>query len=475
MSTRSRTALPILPALVPALLLASVFSACGGDDGDGGPDSDGVGGADAADAAGSGNGGEAPGTGGNEGTPPARVPGTDGYDCTAASGSIPALQLAPIVPGFTRPVLVTHAPNDEERLFVVEQDGLIWVVTRSGSGDEATYTKSTEPFLDVDALTRSPGDQVGDHNERGLLGLAFHPDYAENGLFYIHHIANGDEAGTAEGDVLIEEFQVSSDPNVADPASKRLVLQVPHPHINHNGGALNFGSDGYLYIAIGDGGNDFANFQIDPDGYGQRTDDLLGNLLRISPTADGSEPYTVPSGNLVDDEPSAADEIWDFGLRNPFRFNFDGCTGRLYVGDVGQGSLEEIDVEEASEGGKNYGWSLMEGTECREAGCDETGLIQPVATFSTGGSSIVGGAVYRGTQIPALRGTYFYGETSGANRIFTFVYESGKPTTPVERTDDVNPSTDEGRYILTSLQNGGDGEIYATDMATGALLQLQAE
>jgi glucose/arabinose dehydrogenase len=388
------------------------------------------------------------------------------------------LALLPIGGSFTRPVLVTHPPGDTTHLFVVEQNGKIWIVTKAGSGAGATYTKSAAPFLDVTDTTRSPSDGIsGYQEERGLLGLAFHPDYATNGLFYIHHTADGTVSGALEGDAMIEEYHVSSDPAVADAASVRKVLYISHQDDkNHNGGQITFGSDGYLYIGMGDGGG--ADNQY---GHAQTVDELLGNILRIDPTASGGNAYSSPTNNLKSVMSTALPEIWDYGFRNPYRFNFDGCTGDLYVGDVGQNTWEEIDIESAGDGRRNYGWSIMEGDQCHGGGgtCDETGLTLPVTTLPTSASSIVGGSVYRGAEIPGLRGTYLYGKTGGG-AVYSFVYDGTSISTPVDQSDNVNPSTDSGRYTITSIQNGGDGELYFTDMANAAtdaghLLKLVVE
>lgn len=443
-----------LATCLSPLLLLGLAAACGDNgDSDDGTATGGGGGAPATGGTNAGTGGTTPTTGGSNpgtggtggGTDGNPIAGTENYDCTAPSGDVPELEFGLVAGGFSgRPVLVTHAPNDTERLFVVEQDGLIKIISNIEDG-----TVLEDEFIDLsDKLTR-------DGNEEGLLGLAFHPDYATNGLFYVHYSAADDlDDESEQGDVTIEEYKVSDDPNIADAESGRLVLHVPHPGANnHNGGTISFGSDGFLYIAIGDGGTGGANA---PD-----LTKLLGKVLRINPLESGDDRYTIPDGNLVDENDAAEPEIWDFGLRNPFRMNFDACTGHLYIGDVGEVTWEEINVELAGEGHKNYGWPTMEGLVCRSNGCDQTGLTLPVTAFDRlAGTSVAGGSVYRGSEIPALRGTYFYADTGNA-RIWSFSFDGEDITDPVNLTEDLPV----GQF--TSIQNGGDGELYVTDFSNG--------
>lgn len=418
---------------VPLLVTAGVV-ACGSTDGDG---------ADGNVAGGS------PGYGGFTGDP--AIPGTESYDCSDATGDVPTLELVPIATGFTRPVLVTHAPGDTERLFVVEQGGVIRIISDVEAG-----TILDEPFLDLGERVTRRG------NEQGLLGLAFHPNYVQNGRFYVHYSAGASLDESEEGDTIIEEYIV--DPNNSDRAeigSARRVLHVAQPAENHNGGTITFGPDDLLYIGLGDGGGGGDRF-----GNGQNLDTLLGKILRIDPDARGDAAYTTPPDNL-------RGAIWDYGLRNPYRFNFDTCTGDLYIGDVGQDAWEEIDVERGGKGKKNYGWPVMEGLVCYQAeSCDRDGLTAPVAVFDRiGGTSVVGGAVYRGSAIPALRGTYFYADT-GNRRIWSFTSNGDEISEPVNRSDEILVG------VITSIQNGGDGELYFTDFADlgdgGQVLRLEA-
>jgi Glucose / Sorbosone dehydrogenase/IPT/TIG domain len=260
-------------------------------------------------------------------------------------------------------------------------------------------------FLDIRSL-------VGCCGERGLLGLAFHPRYSENGFFFV------DYTNTA-GDTVIARYRVSSDPGAADSSSGVTLLTIPQPFANHNGGQLAFGPDGYLYVGMGDGGS--AN---DPMCNGQRDESLLGKILRIDVANAGSAPfYGIPPDNPFAAPGGARDEIWAKGLRNPWRFSFDRSTGDLFIGDVGQGAREEIDFQAAgAPGGRNYGWKIMEGTICGGGGtsgcpggvptCNSPVLTLPILEYSHSGGdcSVTGGYVYRGRQFPSLVGTYLYGD-----------------------------------------------------------------
>lgn len=295
------------------------------------------------------------------------------------------LAVRPVASGLANPLFLTTPPGDL-RLFVVEQPGRIRVI-------ESGALRPT-PFLDIAARVLSGG-------ERGLLGLAFHPRYAENGRFYVYYTDR-------DGDTRVERYTVSpSDPNVADAASAALVLAQEQPAPNHNGGQLTFGPDGYLYVALGDGGG-----VGDPNGNAQSLGTLLGKLLRID--VDGAAPYAIPSDNPFAGQAGRRGEIWAYGLRNPWRFAFDLPAQRLYIADVGQGAREEIDAVALAAAGVNYGWNRTEGTACYAAAtCDRTGLQPPVHEYGHDeGCSITGGYVYRGTD-PALAGIvghYFYSD-----------------------------------------------------------------
>jgi glucose/arabinose dehydrogenase len=308
-----------------------------------------------------------------------------------ASAATPVLQLLPVVTsGLSSPVLVTHA--GDARLFVVEQAGRIRIV----QGGALLPT----PFLDITG-------PVGDGGERGLLGLAFHPQYASNGRFFVFYTRSDD------GDLQISEFARSAgDPNLANGASERPLLRIEHSsQANHNGGMLAFGPDGMLYIATGDGGG-----SGDPLGSGQNANSRLGKILRIDvDPPNPSDPYEIPPDNpfvgLAGD-----DLVWSLGLRNPWRFSFDRTTGDLWIGDVGQGSWEEIDRATTGSGrgrGVNYGWNIMEGAHCYNAGsCNQAGLTLPLTEYAhgSGDCSVTGGYVYRGGTSPVLSGLYLFGD-----------------------------------------------------------------
>jgi glucose/arabinose dehydrogenase len=312
------------------------------------------------------------------------------------------LALEPVATGFAFPLLLT-APAGDARLFIVEKGGLVKIV-KSGATLAA-------PFLDLTSL-------VSSGSEQGLLGLAFDPQYAANGRFFVSYT-------NLAGDNVLASYQVSSDADRADPASAVVRLTVGQPYDNHNGGHIVFGPDGYLYFGIGDGGSGG-----DPEGHGQDRNDLLGSLLRLD--VSGTTGYAVPASNPFAGTAGARGELWDWGLRNPWRFSFDRSTGDLYIGDVGQNEREEIDVSTAGSGGGkglNYGWSIMEGTRCyNAASCDMSGLTLPVLDYThSDGCSVTGGYVYRGSAIPALAGTYFYSDFCGG-WVRSFRYVGGAVT-----------------------------------------------
>ncbi len=449
------------------LPLSFCFLACGGEDDAPGSGADGTGaggtgggtgtGGAATGGAGTGGtgaGGTATGGAGTGGSPVTmmRVPGAENYNCNPPEGTPGALRLTQVGSGYTQPILVTHPPADP-RLFVVEQEGVIKI---NGGGT----------FLDITDKAIGPGESNNQADERGLLGLAFHPDHAQNGLFYVYYIES------SSNDSVLAEYTIGASADVADENSERVLLRFNQPHDNHNGGTIAFGADGYLYVALGDGGGaDFQNYGGDPDRNGQNPSTMLGTILRIDPAAGGT--YTSPAGNY----PGALPEIWSIGLRNPYRMNFDGCTGDLYIGDVGQNVKEEIDVVEFTEAGKNFGWSTMEGTTCFNhdnfddplASCDQTGLTLPVLEYdNNGGAAVIGGAVYRGSAIPWLRGTYLY-----ADNVQNFVYsttydrDTNAASAPQNLTGQLSPN------FITAIQNGSDGEVYFVS-ALGSIFRLEA-
>ncbi len=293
-----------------------------------------------------------------------------------------ALRLENVAAGFDSPLYVT-APAGDARLFVVEQTGRIRIV--------ASGTVLPVPFLDLSTRISTGG-------ERGLLSVAFHPQYASNGFFFVNFT-------DVAGNTRVERFHVSGNANVADPVSSTLIIGIAQPFANHNGGLVMFGTDGMLYIGMGDGGSGG-----DPNGNGQNRNALLGKMLRID--VNGALPYRVPPDNPFVGQLGTRPEIWAYGLRNPWRFAFDRVSGQLYIADVGQGAREEIDVAAASAGGLNYGWNVMEGMACyAAASCARAGLTLPLFDYDhSQGCSITGGFVYRGTRIPELAGVYLYSD-----------------------------------------------------------------
>lgn len=439
------------------VLLAGLFTglnaaACGGvgDSGQGGTagaasTSTDAGGGGAGAAGGTGAAGGAGGSGG--GAPSVQV------DCSPPDGDPPSLQLTEIATGFERPILVKAAPGDDERLFVAEQTGRIWIV-QDGQ-------KSAEPFLDIQELVANPDAANGYHQEQGLLGLAFHPEYKDNGRFFVHYSEGPFSDPDPKGDTRIVEYRRSDDPNKADPAPVATILAQSQPYSNHNGGSIEFSpADGFLYIGLGDGGG-----SGDPLGSGQDVNSLLGKILRID--VDSGDPYAAPPGNMAGGLP----EIWSMGFRNPWRFSFDPCTGDMYVGDVGQDDWEEVSVEKAGEGGKNYGWSTMEGAHCYEPanGCETGGLVMPVTEYDhVTGKSITGGHVYRGEKMPGLRGMYFYADHL-TPRVWMFRWDGGAAVTPADVSSDVAPPE-----LVSSFGQDNHGELYMVSLY-GSIYRIDPE
>lgn len=315
-----------------------------------------------------------------------------GIDRPAAGGG-PSISLVTYASGFFLPVDITNSGMaDDDRLFVVEQNGFVRVVNGDGSVRPI-------PFLNV-------SDRIVWGGERGLLGIAFHPDYANNGYFYVNYTRTGD------GDTVIARFSVTDDPNLADPASELILMTLDQPYSNHNGGDLAFGPDGYLYIPTGDGG-----LFGDPEERAQNLASPLGKILRID--VDNGFPYAIPPDNPFLGVPGALPEIWALGLRNPWRFSFDRLTGDMFIGDVGQGNWEEIDYQPAaSAGGENYGWDCYEGNQIYEpTSCsgNPDDYVFPIHEYSHAvGHAVTGGYIYRGAEFPDLYGHYFFADFTDA-------------------------------------------------------------
>jgi glucose/arabinose dehydrogenase len=360
----------------------------------------------------------------------------------APLGGASLLALEPIATGLSNPVALAHAGDGSGRLFIVEVAGRIKV----HDGAQVLPT----PFLDISPLVSSGG-------ERGLLGLAFHPDYVDNGYFYVYYTTKA-EGPLAEGTIVIARYQVSGNPQIADAGSRLSLVTIPHPgHSNHNGGQLAFGPDGYLYAGVGDGGGGG-----DPDRNAQDLGVLLGKVLRID--VDATPPY-IPVDNPFVGTPGARGEIWALGLRNPWRLSFDRVTGDLFIGDVGQGSREEVDFESAgSPGGLNYCWSAREGSlnHNGDVACTVGTPTVPIleyATYAAGGCAVTGGYLYRGVRLPGLHGVYVYGDYC-SGRILGGKRSSGGVWTSTLLLD-----TDR---LISTFGEDEAGELYIAHNSAGA-------
>jgi hypothetical protein len=343
---------------------------------------------------------------------------------------LPDLALDTVATGMSHPLFVTSPPGDQARLFIVERTGQIRIIKNG--------ILLATPFLDITA-------QLFSGPEQGILGLAFPPDYATSKYFVVYYV-------NPNAVTVLSRFHVSS--ATADTAlpGEDTLLSIPQIFFpDHNGGMLAYGPDQYLYLSVGDGG-----CCGDPNGHGQDRTELLGSLLRLDVGSSG--PYAIPPDNPWASDLAFRHELWNYGLRNPWRFSFDRVTGDLYIADVGDITLEEVDaVSHTSTGGENYGWRIMEGSECFGGGtCNRSGLTLPVIAYGhTQGCSVIGGYVYRGDAIPALRGTYFYTDYCFA-WIRTFRWVGGISTDQREY-DLLDPSS-----LPTSFGEDADGELYVT-------------
>ncbi len=347
------------------------------------------------------------------------------------------VQLTKIAGGFDHPTYITGAGDGSGRLFVVEQGGTIRII-KDGK------VLST-PFLDINTRVACCG-------ERGLLSMAFPPGYPTKSHFYVYY-------NSLAGDVTISRFGLGASPDVADPSSETVILQISHrQYENHNGGQLVFGPDGFLYIGTGDGGGGG-----DPLGNAQNTNSLLGKLLRID-VEGGAQTYSIPSGNPFANQSGHKGEIWAYGLRNPWRFSFDPA-GDIYIADVGQEQYEEVNVQPvAAGGGQNYGWNRTEGMHCYQAGCSTAGITMPVVEYSHAGNgcSISGGYVYRGTRYPALRGTYYYGDFC-TGKVWALKYTGGAWQNTLALTSGLR---------ITTFGQDDTGELYLADSAKGDIYHI---
>lgn len=346
--------------------------------------------------------------------------------------------------GLSKPVNIKNAGDD--RLFVVEQDGLIQIIDGNGS-------LLSTPFLDIDDKVVD----LGGYDERGLLGLAFHPNYQNNRYFYVYYIDNNDNT-------VISRFERDlNNPSIADPNSELIILDFSQPQFNHNGGDIHFGEDGYLYIGSGDGGG-----SGDTSNNSQSLNTFLGKMLRID--VDNTNPpanYSIPADNPFINDPNALDEIWAYGIRNPWKFSFDRTTNEIWIADVGQNQIEEINMISATEAGLNYGWRCYEGNSPYSSsfGCpDDSTLTFPISqyTHSSGRCSITGGYVYRGNTYPNFVGLYFFADYC---------------------SDEIGYLTPDGNSWTLTLEDfsgnwsafGEDvnGDLYISDLFSGNIYKLR--
>ncbi len=349
-----------------------------------------------------------------------------------------------VASGFVNPIYLTHAGDGSGRVFVVEQAGKIKILQ---NGEVIQ-----EPFLDLVDVVQSGG-------ERGLLSMAFHPDYVSKPYFYVYYTRKPD------GETVVARYQTSGNPNLADPTSSKTLLTVAQPYANHNGGQLGFGADGYLYIGMGDGGSGG-----DPENYAQNVNSMLGKMLRLD--IDHGDPYAIPPDNpFVNAE--GLDEVWALGLRNPWRFSFDRETGDQYIGDVGQNNWEEIDFQFSNTpGGVNYGWRCKEASSTFNTSppCDDSSfldsLIDPIAEYNhSAGQSVTGGYVYRGNLFPALSGYYFFADYVQGKIWSLDASNPGQWSQPILELDtDIN---------ISSFGEDETGELYVLDYKGGTIRRLR--
>lgn len=373
--------------------------------------------------------------------PPDDAGGEEGDDDPA--GEMPVIALERVADGLGGVVDVRHAGDGSGRLFTVERRGVVRIL-EDGEVSE-------EPFLDLSATVEATG------GEQGLLGIAFPPDYPERRHFYVVYTIPGN-------DVVLVRYELLPDSDIPDPDSAVTILTATKAQAfrNHNGGRAEFGPDGMLYLSLGDGGG-----QDDPLSQGQDPGTLFGTILRIDVEGAQDGTYAIPQDNPFVGDADARGEVWVYGLRNPWRFSFDRATGDLYIADVGERDREEINVQEASsQGGENYGWSVMEGSLCfMPSDCDPDGLVLPVTEYdhSDGDCSVTGGFVYRGEAYPDLQGVYLYGDfCSGRIRGLRRVGDEWEAQVLLESD----------LQMITTFAEDEDGNLYVSDFATGTLYRI---
>ena len=377
-----------------------------------------------------------------------------------------------IADGYKKPVFITSYPNNAKLLYIVEQAGLIKIINDG--------KKLSRPFFDINKRVVNP-NRPGD--ERGLLGFAFHPNHTNNGKFYINYMDN-------DGNTIVSEFSTNSELR-ANHKSERIILKLTQPYGNHNGGDIQFGPDGYLYISIGDGGK-----AGDPLNAGQDLSSLFGKIIRIDIE---QKPYGIPKSNPFFGQKDKREEIWAWGLRNVWRFSFDKQTGDKYLADVGQNKWEEVNFEPASsKGGLNYGWRIMEANHCYDPkeNCPTEGLIKPIIEYPNDanhpafafriieelsfsetdveGCSVTGGYVYRGQKIKSMQGQYIFGDYCSGN-IWTLKVVNGKAINFKNRTEEINIGGGEFTTYISSFGQDSDGEIYIIDYNGGIYKLIESD
>lgn len=345
-----------------------------------------------------------------------------------------------IATGFVEPTNIVMTPiAGDEKLYVTERPGKIQIINKADG--------SKTQFLDITDKIKATG------GEMGLLGLAFHPNFTQNGYFFVNYTDKNDNT-------IVARYQVAEN-GLANPISEKILLTVKQPYDNHNGGALAFGPDKFLYIALGDGGAGG-----DPQNRAQNKGDLLGKILRID--VNNGDPYAVPASNPFINEQGTKPEIWAWGLRNPWRISFDKQTGELYIADVGQSKKEEVNVQAAaSAGGENYGWRCYEGTlEYNLAGCQSADkYVAPQFEYDHTGErcSVAGGYMYRGNAIPSLKGTYIFGDTCSGEIIAAKQSDGAWTQTVLLQTP----------YMISTFGEDQNGELYVADLKSGSIYQLE--
>lgn len=370
----------------------------------------------------------------------------------AAQSPDQKLAVEEVASGLFFPLAIVHGPGDPDRLFIAGQDGRVYVL------DQGVLQGT--PFLDIRA-------RVGAFGSSGLLGIAFHPDYANNGYFYVNYT-------DLLGDTVIARYQRSALPNLADANSELVLLQIPQPADIHNGGGMAFGPDGYLYLSMGDGG-----IQGDPQGYAQNLGELLGKVLRIDVDQQvAGMNYAIPAGNPFVGVPGAREEIWAFGLRNPYRMSIDQATGDLWLGDVGERAWEEVNYQPGnSAGGLNYGWNVTEGTNCYEppTGCNTAGIqfalfqYEHIFVGPTVRCAVIGGLVYRGREMATLQGSYFFGDQC-SNEVISLRQAGG--TMDSIKVHMKLPAVNGIPCSNVAWGEDASGEIYAACHQTGRIYRL---